>query len=110
MGTAVEVYGSLAAHNSLPVLESKARKRASRVAPTNTRPPAVTIGPALFADPASCLPSGKLSTSPRGTCQAKSPVFAFTAIRRPHGGRKQGKLATVLPLASFSGALNPKPR
>src|ERR1051326_5642463 len=109
MGTAVDVYGSLVTHNSLPVFESKARKRASLVAPTNTRPPAVTMGPALLADPASCFPSGNDSTSPSGTCQAKSPVFALTAIRRPHGGRKQGRFATVRPLASFTGALKPNP-
>src|ERR1700674_3996921 len=109
MGTAVEVYGSFVTHNSFPVLESKARNLLSLVAPINTRPPAVTMGPALFADPASCLPAGNASTSPSGTCQAKSPVFALTAIRRPHGGRKQGSVATVRPLASLTGALKPNP-
>jgi hypothetical protein len=48
------------------------------------------------------LPSGSESVTPNGTPQAKSPVLAFTAIRRPHGGLQQGQLPMVRPLASSS--------
>ena len=91
--------------SSLPVFESKARNRRSVVAPTKTRPPAVTVGPALPLFPVSCLPSGSASVRPSGVSQAISPVLALTATRRPHGGRWHGRFAIVRPVSSLSGAL-----
>src|SRR5271154_4906240 len=95
-------------HSSLPVFESKARKRWSEVAPMNTSPPPVVIGPALPPFPVFCLPSGRPSLMPRVVCHAISPVLPLTAVRRPHGGFWQGQLPTTLPLASLPGALNPE--
>ena len=95
-------------HSSLPVFASKARNRRSLVAPTNTRPPAVTVGPALPLPPVSCLPSGSASVRPSGLSHAISPVLALTATSRAHGGRWHGRFATVRPLASLSGAVNVK--
>ena len=65
--------------NSLPVFESNARKRRSFVAPINTNPPAVAIGPPRFIRPVFLLARGNSSVIPSGTCQAKSPVCASTA-------------------------------
>ena len=79
----------------------------SAVAPMNTRPPAVVIGPALLLLPVFCLPSGRVSVMPRVDCQTISPVLPLTAVRRPHGGFWQGQLPTTLPVASLPGALNP---
>src|ERR1700690_4247856 len=86
MGTACALTGSLVTHNSLPVRESKARKRRSLVAAIKTKPPAVVMGPPKLSRPVLSLPSGNESVTPNGTCHAKSPVLALTAIRRPHGG------------------------
>src|SRR6516165_6418483 len=93
----------------MPDLASKARKQWSLVAPMNTSPPAVTIGPPAFREPAFRLPSGSDSTMPKGTCQAISPVFAFTATSRDHGGFWQGQLPTVLPALSLMATLNGGP-
>src|SRR5262245_33220733 len=82
--------------------------RLSLVAPTNTRPPAVTDGPALPLPPTARRPSGRASAVPSVLCQAISPVFAFTATSLDHGGRLHGSEPCVLPAASFSGALNEK--
>jgi hypothetical protein len=72
--------------SSFPVFESKARKRASSVAATNTRPLAVAMVPPLPGRPVFCLPSGKLSVIPSGTFQAILPVLTSTATSSPHGG------------------------
>jgi hypothetical protein len=81
------------------------RKRRSLVAPMNTSPPAVTMGPALPVEPVFRLPSGRASVIPSVVCQAISPVFAFTANKRPHGGFWHGQFPRVRPLASLAGAL-----
>src|SRR5215831_14291457 len=86
IGTACALISSFVVHSSLPVLESKARNRLSFVAPMNTRPPAVAIGPPMLRRPVFFLPSGNSSVIPNGTFHAMSPVFAFTAMRLPHGG------------------------
>jgi hypothetical protein len=78
--------GVLVTQSSLPVFASKARKRPSDVAPTNTRPPAVTVGPALPPLPASCLPAGRFSFKPSTDCHTISPVLALTAYSFDHGG------------------------
>src|SRR5579875_1620080 len=92
MGALCAPASSLVTHNSFPVLESNARKRLSIVAPINTRPLAVAREPPRLGAPVFCFPSGKLSTIPRGTCQAISPVLTLTAISRPQGGFWQGML------------------
>src|SRR2546426_5326158 len=82
---------SFAVHSSLPVFESKARKRLSLVAPMNTKPPAVAMGPPMLKRPVFCLAGGNSSVTPSSTFQAISPVFAFTAIMWPHGGFWHGQ-------------------
>ena len=108
MGFEFPSLSSLVTHSSLPVFESKARKRWSVVAPMKTSPPPVVIGPALPPFPVFCLPSGRPSVMPSVVVHATSPVFPLTAIRRPHGGFWQGQLPTTLPLASLPGALKPE--
>src|SRR5258708_3956399 len=100
MGFALALRSSLADHSSLPVFDSIARKRLSLVAPMNTRPPAVTVGPALPTPPTFCFPGGSDSFTPIGTSHPISPVLAFTANRRPHGGFWQGQLPRTRPPAS----------
>src|ERR1700722_11524814 len=105
MGFAVADYSSCVVQSSLPFLVSKARKRASLVAPMNTNPPAVTMGPANAPDrPVFRFSGGRKSVTPSGTCQAISPVFAFTANNRSHGGLIHGRLPRDLPSASLYGA------
>jgi len=60
----------------------------------------------LFA-PVSRRPSGSCGDVPSGTAQAMLPVLASTAIIRPQGGRKQGRVA-CRPLASVKRALKPE--
>src|SRR6476659_230058 len=86
LGVACAAPPSFTVHNSLPVLASNARNRASSVAPTKTRPPAVAIDPPLPGRPVRCLSGGRLSVTPSGTRHAKSPVLTLTATRSPHGG------------------------
>src|SRR4051812_12938636 len=74
-----------------------ARNRESLVAPMNTSPPAVTIGPAEPPRPVLRLPSGKLSLTPKVICHANSPVFALTAVSLPQGGFWQGIPLAVNP-------------
>src|SRR4249919_2801678 len=100
MGFAFTVFSTLVTHSSLPVFESNARKRRSLVAPMNTRPPAVTVGPALPLPPTFCLPAGRKSLTPSVVCHAISPVLALTAIKRDHGGRWHGRI-TSRPSAFF---------
>src|SRR3954465_7877443 len=100
MGVAVMPFSLSIAHNSLPVFESKARKRLSPVAAMNTSPPAVAIGPPEPALPAFFFPSGIALLIPKGTLQAISPVLAFTATKLDHGGLKHGS-----PIACSPGAL-----
>src|ERR1700685_1363270 len=108
MGTAVAVYRSLVTQSSLPVFESKARKRLSLVAPMKTSPPAVAIGPAKApARPVCCLAAGSSSVIPRGTVQTISPVLMFTADKLSQGGFWHGQLPITLPSASLAGALKP---
>src|SRR5438045_9361572 len=109
MGVAVMLLSTGVDHNSFPVLESKARKRRSPVAPIKITPPAVTIGPPLPADPTFFLPSGMLSLMPRGTFHARSPVVAFTATRLAQGGLKHGRLPRLRPFSSSAGALKLAP-
>src|SRR5271163_1831985 len=105
MGFAVAAYSSFVVQSSLPVFESKARKRASLVAPMKTRPPAVAMGPAKAPErPVLRFSGGRKSVTPRGTCHAISPVFAFTANNRSQGGLMQGRLPSGLPPASLYGA------
>src|SRR5579859_6582545 len=86
MGIACALISSFVTHSSFPVFELNARKRRSLVAPMNTSPPAVAMGPPIFSRPVFLLPSGNSSVTPNVTCQANSPVLALTAISRPHGG------------------------
>src|SRR5690606_12647745 len=74
IGTAVMLYGTSCDQSSAPLSASKARKRWSLVAPMNTRPPAVTIGPPKPGEPTFCLPSGNVSLIPSGTDHAISPA------------------------------------
>ncbi len=78
-GTIGNRAGNFTVQSSLPVLVSKARKRASSVAPTKVRPPAVTIAPPRPGRPVFCLPAGKLSVTPRVDRHAILPVFTSTA-------------------------------
>src|SRR5580692_9160137 len=58
---------NLVFHSILPVLESKARKWWSLVAPMNTSPPAVAMGPPVLRLPVFCFPAGSSSVMPSGT-------------------------------------------
>src|SRR6185503_15034306 len=95
MGVARAPAGSEAFQSSFPVSTSNARKARSSVAPTNTRPDAVTIGPPRFGDPepggAAGAPSFSAGIVPRGTSQRIRPVSRLTATREPNGGRVQGR-------------------
>jgi len=91
MGVALPVASSLAAHNSLPVRESKARSFESLVAPTKTSPPAVAMVPPTFGVPVFSSPCGASSSKfPSGTFHTISPVVALTADSSPQGGCWQG--------------------
>src|SRR5262245_52626321 len=103
------LYTSFTVHISLPVFDSKARNRPSFFAPMKSSPPAVTIGPPAPGDPTFCLPGGKVSFTPSGTCQAMSPVFPLMATSCAHGGLLHGQFAIVRPVASFTDALNGGP-
>src|ERR1700684_1253622 len=91
MGVDSAEAGSLTVHNSFPLLVSKARKRPSLVAPTNVRPPAVTIAPPSPGRPVFCLPGGKLSVTPSVVRHAILPVFTSTATNWPQGDGVQGR-------------------
>src|SRR3984885_9970428 len=105
MGFAVAAYFSCVVQTSLPFFESKARNRASLVAPMNTKPPAVAMGPANApARPVLRFSGRRKSVTPRGTCHAMSPVFAFTANNRSQGGLIHGRFPRDLPSASLYGA------
>src|SRR5215216_5897941 len=112
MGLALAFASSDVDHNSFPVFASKARKRRSLVAPMNTRPPAVTVGPALPLFPTRRLPSGSASLVPSTDCHAIVPLLASTAISFDHGGRWHGNIgpgrARPSSLYPFNGALNEK--
>src|SRR2546421_5957098 len=82
-GVACALASRSPAHSCSPVRESNARKRLSIVAPINTTPPSVTIVPPRLGVPVAAFSS---STTPSGTFQTISPVFAFTALSVPHGG------------------------
>src|ERR1051326_6808910 len=57
------------------------------------RPPAVTIGPPRFTDPAAAaMFDGAPGDSPSGTCHFSWPVAALTAASVPHGGGLHGSL------------------
>src|SRR5580704_6779266 len=90
LGTEPAAASSLNDHSSLPVFASNARKRLSSVAPTNTSPPAVAIGPPMPGRPVFCLSAGRLSVMPSGTFHAISPVFTLTATSSPQGGCEHG--------------------
>ena len=66
--------------------ESNARNRRSAVAPMNTSPPAVAIAPPTLGEPTRRRPSGSSSLTPSGTSHAISPLAAWTAYSRAHGG------------------------
>ena len=73
--------------------ESKARKRASLVAPMNSTPLAVTIAPPMLSAPVLVKPLACSSSIwPIGTFQAISPVWTFTATSSPNGGAEHGIL------------------
>src|ERR1700739_1223955 len=91
MGVDSAEAGSFTVHNSLPDLVSKARKRASSVAPTKVRPLAVTIAPPRPGRPVFCLPGGRLSVTPSVVRHAILPVFTSTATNWPHGVGVQGR-------------------
>ena len=86
IGSAFPRRASFVTHSCFPVFASSARKRLSSLEAMNTRPPAVTIGPASTGRPVFCLPSGSCSVMPSGVCQAMSPVAVLIAVNRPHGG------------------------
>src|SRR3954471_24652073 len=83
---------SVALQSSLPVFASNARKPKSVVAPMNTRPLAVAIGPpSLTAVPVPVMPLAVRSLySPSGVRQAMSPVAMLTATISDQGGALQG--------------------
>src|SRR6185369_15227697 len=104
MGAECAPASILSTHTSLPVLESKARKRLSSVAPMKTRPPAVATDPPILGRPVFCLSAGRLSVTPSRLSHAISPVFTLIAKSLPHGGWLQGMLVSgsqkrLLPLA-----------
>src|SRR5262245_30271745 len=100
IGTACAESGSSVTQSSAPVRESNARKRPSLVAPTNTSPAAVTIGPPTLSRPVPRLLSGSSSVIPSGTRQTISPFAASTATSSPHGGFWHGH-ASEPPPRSF---------
>src|SRR5262245_43174680 len=67
---------------------SNARKLRSSVAPMNTRPDAVTIGPPRLGDPDAGM-SGMIW--PSGEFHRTAPVPRFTATSEPNGGLVQGR-------------------
>jgi hypothetical protein len=87
----------VAAHSSKPVRESKALKRRSLLAPMNSSPAAVVIGPPMFNRPVRCFGPESCSVIPSGTRHAMSPVCAFTATRFPHGGFWHGHAFSPAP-------------
>jgi len=92
MGVALPVASSLAAHNSLPVRESKARSFESLVAPTKTSPPAVAMVPPTFGVPVFSSPCGASSSKfPSGTFHTISPVVALVAEPLDILGRGDGR-------------------
>src|ERR1041385_2760479 len=109
MGTALALRSTLVDQSSFPDFAAKARKRLSKVQPMNRSPEPVRTGPPLPLLPVFCFSGGSDGVIPRGTCHTICPVLTFTAVRRAHGGRKQGRFASVFPLASLSGALNATP-
>src|SRR3989442_2142690 len=92
MGVALAASISLVTHSSLPVFASSARKRASMVAPMNSSPPAVAIGPPrgsgvpVFGTPR----ASSSSNDPKGVRQSTSPEFTLTAMSSAQGGVWQG--------------------
>ena len=55
------------------------------------RPPAVVVGPPRELGAPVLIPAGTPAMVPYGICQAMSPVFTSTAVRRPQGGAQQGQ-------------------
>ncbi len=76
------------------------------VAPMNTSPGAVAIGPPLPAVPTLFFPSGMLVLMPSGTFHAISPVFAFTATRLNQTAQKHGGCRDCVHFSSIGRALN----
>src|SRR5438552_69798 len=71
MGVAWPLASRRITQSSLPVFESKARKRLSFVPAIKTSPPAVAIEPPRFGTPVLGIPfASNSSTTPRGTFQA----------------------------------------
>src|SRR5689334_2350690 len=87
MGVACPGAGNRAFHSSLPVSVSKARRYGSKAVPaTNTRLPAVTMGP-----PRVMSPGGKAGfMDPSGTCHLIVPRTMSTAVSVPQGGGMHG--------------------
>src|ERR1700731_1514117 len=92
MGVALAASTNLVFQISLPVRASNAWKRQWILAPINTSPPAVTIGPPRCSGvPVLGTPSASNSSNdPRGTRHATSPVLTLTATISPHGGGWHG--------------------
>src|SRR5437588_10049449 len=86
MGVACALAGRSAFHVSLPVSTSNARKKVSIAAATNTRPPAVTMGPPKLGDP----DGAPGLAEPSGVFQRIFPALRSSATNAPHGGVTHG--------------------
>src|SRR5262245_8174453 len=93
IGTACALASSSTSQSCWPDRESNARNLRSVLAPTNTRPLAVIIGPPMFNAPVWPKPLAfNSSTNPSGTFHAMSPEFTSTATSSPNGGAEHGIL------------------
>src|SRR5437016_2256076 len=92
MGVALAASASRVTQSSLPVLASSARNRASMLAPMNSNPPAVAIGPPRGSGvPVLGTPRASSSSKePNGMRHATSAVFTLTAISSAQGGDWHG--------------------
>src|SRR5262245_42519837 len=80
-----------AAHNSLPDLASKARKRLSSVAPIKTNPLAVARETPRLGLPVFCFSSGNPSGIANPACHTICAVLTLAANKLPQGGCWQGQ-------------------
>ena len=106
---------SLVAQSSLPVRASIARKRASMVAPMNTRPPAVAMGPPRCSGvPVLGTPSASSRRAPvAAACPAgkdNSSLWSVLRVRAPrhHAAFQRQQVSAILlmlgcELGNFAG-------